>query len=97
MEIELGETSHQVSSYDELLGEFEVALDRALSGSVLPPGAAIPDGPLTLALLDIAYAARAGQPTDYLVSRACFQFARSAAAHPPPTPPTAQQHLRAVG
>jgi hypothetical protein len=89
------EASHQPVSYDELLREFKVALDRALSGSVLPPGTTIPDGPLTLALLDIAYAARAGQPTNYLVSRACFEFSLFAASQesgvPPPT-----RHLRAV-
>lgn len=67
-------------SYDELLREFKLALNRALSGSIMPPGTAIPDGPLTLALLDIAYAARNGQPTNYLVSRACFQFSQVAAA-----------------
>ncbi|UMB68161.1 hypothetical protein [Mycobacterium paraterrae] len=66
-------------SYDELLREFKLALNRALSGSIMPR-TAIPDGPLTLALLDIAYAARNGQPTNYLVSRACFQFSRVAAA-----------------
>jgi len=95
MEYALSETSHRQPSYDELLREFKIALDRALSGSVLPPGATIPDGPLTLALLDIAYAARAGQPTNYLVSRACFEFSRFAATQESEAPaPT--RHLRAV-
>jgi len=70
-------------SYDQLLREFKLALARVLSGSIMPPGTAIPDGPLTLALLDIAYAVRNGQPTNYLVSRACFQFSRVAAASEP--------------
>jgi hypothetical protein len=89
------ETPHRQLSYDELLREFKIALDRALSGSVLPPGTTIPDGPLTLALLDIAYAARAGQPTNYLVSRACFEFSQFAAGQESGVPqPT--RHLRAV-
>ena len=50
---------------------------------MLPPGTSIPDGPLTLALLDIAYAARNGEPTNYLVSRACFEFSKVAAALEP--------------
>jgi hypothetical protein len=89
------DTSQQQPSYDELLREFKVALDRALSGSVLPPGTMIPDGPLTLALLDIAYAARAGQPTNYLVSRACFEFSQFAATRESEAPPP-KRHLRAV-
>ncbi|WP_156751242.1 hypothetical protein, partial [Mycobacterium sp. 1245111.1] len=64
MEYALSDASHRQTSYDELLREFKVALERALSGSVLPPGTTISDGPLALALLDIAYAARAGQPTN---------------------------------
>jgi hypothetical protein len=95
MEYALSETSHRQPSYDELLREFKVALDRALSGSVLPPGTTIPDGPLTLALLDIAYAARAGQPTNYLVSRACFEFSQFAATQESEVPPPTR-HLRAV-
>lgn len=87
---------HHPPSYDEMLAEFKVALNRALSGSVLLPGTAIPDGPLTFALLDIAYAARAGQPTGYLVSRACFQFARVAPTHKPQLSPTTHRRLRAV-
>lgn len=89
------DTSQQRPSYDELLHEFKVALERALSGSVLPPGAMISEGPLTLALLDIAYAARAGQPTNYLVSRACFEFSRFAATQESDAPPPTR-HLRVV-
>jgi hypothetical protein len=91
-----GEASHQPPSYDQLVREFKVALNRALSGSVLPPGTAIPDGPLTLALLDIAYAARDGQPTNYLVSRACFRFSQFVAAHKSEAPPPPTRHLKAV-
>jgi hypothetical protein len=91
----LSDTQQQPPSYDELLREFKIALDRALSGSVLPPGTLIPDGPLTLALLDIAYAARAGQPTNYLVSRACFEFSQFAARQESDVPPPTR-HLRAV-
>ena len=89
------DTSQRQPSYDELLREFKLALDRALSGSVLPPGTTIPDGPLTLALLDIAYAARDGQPTNYLVSRACFEFSRFAATQESDAPPPTR-HLRVV-
>ena len=91
----LSETSHRQPSYDELLSEFKVALERALSGSVLPPGTTISDGPLTLALLDIAYAARDGQPTNYLVSRACFEFSQFAASQESEVPPPTR-HLRAA-
>jgi hypothetical protein len=96
VEVASSQASHQPPSYEELLAEFKVALNRALSGSVLLPGTALPDGPLTLALLDIAYAARDGQPTNYLVSRACFQFAQVAATGEPKVPPTTRRHLRAV-
>jgi hypothetical protein len=86
------EESSQPLSYDDLLREFKVSLSRVLSGSVLPPGTSIPDGRLTLALLDIAYAARNGEPTNYLVSRACFEFSKVAAAlEPKPT-----RHLKVV-
>lgn len=93
METAFSQASDQPVSYDQLLHEFKVALNRALSGSVLPPGTTIPDGPLTLALLDIAYAARDGQPTNYLVSRACFEFSQFAATQEAPSP---TRHLRAV-
>lgn len=95
MEYAFGETSHRQPSYDQLLREFKVALERALSGSVLPPGTTISDGALALALLDIAYAARAGQPTNYLVSRACFEFSQFAATQESDAPPPTR-HLRAV-
>jgi len=86
------EDPSQSLSYEELLHEFKVSLGRVLSGSVLPPGTSIADGPLTLALLDIAYAARNGEPTNYLVSRACFEFTKVAAAlEPKPT-----RHLKVV-
>jgi len=92
MQTAIREEPFQTPSYEDLLHEFKVSLSRVLSGSVLPPGTSIPDGPLTLALLDIAYAARNGQPTNYLVSRACFQFTKVAAAlEPKPT-----RHLKAV-
>jgi hypothetical protein len=92
MEMASDEKLTQQPSYEQLLHEFKVSLSRVLSGSVLPPGTLIPDGPLTLALLDIAYAARDGQPTNYLVSRACFQFTKVAAAlEPKPT-----RHLKVV-
>jgi hypothetical protein len=96
VETAFSEASHQPPSYDQLLREFKVALNRALSGSVLPPGTAIPDGPLTLALLDIAYAARDGQPTNYLVSRACFQFSQFVATHESEESPSTTRHLKAV-
>ena len=83
-------------SYEELLREFKIALSRVLSGSILPPGVAISDGPLTVALLDIAYAAREGRPTNHLVSRACFQFSKFAATQETKPPSPAERHLRAV-
>jgi hypothetical protein len=83
-------------TYDELLREFKTALSRVLSGSILPPGAAISNGPLTVALLDIAFAARAGQPTNYLVSRACFQFTRYATALEAEELSATPRHLKAV-
>ena len=87
---------HQSPSYDELLREFKVALNRVLSGSVLPPVDAISDAPLTVALLDIAYAAREGLPTNYLVSRACFLFSRFAATAEAESPLTPAGHLNRV-
>lgn len=95
MESKAAETSDR--SYDELLREFKIALGRVLSGSIMPPGRGIPDGPLTSALLDIAYAARDGRPTNYLVSKACFEFAQFAAAQEATTPVVATvQHLKEV-
>jgi hypothetical protein len=96
MEMAFDEKTVQSPSYAELLHEFKVSLGRVLSGSILPPGTVIPDGPLTLALLDIAYAARNGQPTNYLVSRACFQFAQFAATLEPKAPSGTARHLKAV-
>jgi hypothetical protein len=90
------ESSDQQRTYDELLREFKTALNRVLSGSTLPPGTGISDGPLTIALLDIAYAARAGEPTNYLVSRACFQFTRCAAGLEADELSATTRHLKAV-
>jgi hypothetical protein len=83
-------------TYDALMCEFKIALGRVLTGSILPPGTEILDGPLTVALLDIAYAARAGQPTNYLVSRACFQFSRLAGDFELNETSAAGRHLKAV-
>jgi hypothetical protein len=96
METAFNRKPAQPPSYEELLHEFKISLSRVLSGSVLPPGTGIPDGPLTSALLDIAYAARDGQPTNYLVSRACFQFTKVAASLEPKTPPSTPRHLKVV-
>jgi hypothetical protein len=96
LEAASNESLHQRHIYDELIREFKTALGRALSGSILLPGTAIWDGPLTVALLDIAYAARAGQPTNYLVSRACFQFSRYAADQEPNKSTATTRHLKAV-
>jgi hypothetical protein len=96
METAFDEKAAQPPSYEELLHEFKVSLSRVLSGSILPPGTAIPDGPLTLDLLDIAYAARNGQPTNYLVSRACFQFAKFARTLEPKVPSGTARHLKVV-
>ena len=96
MDTAFEDASPQPPSYDELLREFKIALSRVLSGSVMPPGNAIPDGPLTLALLDIAFAVRGGQPTNYLVSRACFEFSKFAATFEEIEPQSPARHLRAV-
>jgi hypothetical protein len=89
------DASPQPPSYDALLRDFKIALGRVLSGSVLP-GNGIPDGPLTLALLDIAFAVRDGQPTNYLVSRACFEFSKFAATFDEIEPESRARHLGAV-
>lgn len=96
MESSIVGTPDRLASYDELLREFKVALNRVLSGSTMPPGRALPDGPLTSALLEIAYAAREGRPTNYLVSRACFQFAQFAAAYEAKAPAATGRHLKVV-
>lgn len=88
---------NQSPTYEELLHEFKVALNRVLSGSVLPPVNALSDAPLTLALLDIAHAARNGLPTNYLVSRACFLFSKFAADQEAKPPLAASaRHLKRV-
>lgn len=66
-------------SYEELLRAFQAAINRVLSGAVLPPICALFDVPLALALLDVAYAVREERPTQYLVARACAAFAEYAA------------------
>jgi hypothetical protein len=93
MDVAFDDTSHP--PYDTLLREFKIALSRVLSGSTMP-GNAIPDGPLTVALLDIAFAVRAGQPTNYLVSRACFEFSKFAATTEAKLPSPGERHLKAV-
>jgi NAD(P)-dependent dehydrogenase (short-subunit alcohol dehydrogenase family) len=50
-------------AYEELLHTFKEALNRALTGAVLPPVCATFDLTLTLSLLDIAHAARQGRQT----------------------------------
>jgi hypothetical protein len=90
------ESLQQSHTYDVLMREFKIALGRVLTGSILPPGTEILDGPLTVALLDIAYAARAGQPTNYLVSRACFQFSRLAGDLELNDVSAGSRHLKAV-
>ncbi|WIM88094.1 hypothetical protein PT015_00750 [Candidatus Mycobacterium wuenschmannii] len=96
MESAFAESLRQPPTYDELLREFKTALGRVLSGSILPPGSGMYDGPLTLALLDIAFAARAGEPTNYLVSRACFEFSKLAAAVEADEPAVTPRHLEVV-
>jgi hypothetical protein len=66
-------------SYEELLHAFKDALNRVLSGAVLPPTFATFDLTLTLCLLDIAHAVRQGRRTQGLVARACEAFAVYAA------------------
>jgi hypothetical protein len=66
-------------SYDELWAEFKGALDRALAGAVLPPAFAMFDITVSLALLDVTYAARLARPTERLVTHAGHAFARYAA------------------
>lgn len=62
-------------SYEDLVREFKLALNRALVGGTLPAVTVLADVPLTLALLDICHAAQNHRPTQYLVSRACAAFA----------------------
>jgi hypothetical protein len=66
-------------SYEELLHTFKDALNRVLTGAVLPATCAILDITLTLSLLDIAHAVRQGRQTQSLVARACEAFAVYAA------------------
>ncbi|HEX4394039.1 MAG TPA: hypothetical protein VH084_21245 [Mycobacterium sp.] len=66
-------------SYQELLHTFKDALNRVLTGAVLPPTCAILDIALTLSLLDIAHAVRQGRQTQSLVARACEAFSVYAA------------------
>jgi len=75
-------------SYEEMLQAFKDALDRVLSGAVLPPTAATFNLTLTLCLLDIAHAVRQGRRTQSVVTRACEAFAEYAAdeAVRPPIP-----------
>lgn len=89
---------NELLPYDDLVEIFEAALARALSGSVMPPSPALPDGPLISALIEIAHAVREGLPTNYLVSRACSHFAQLAARQDEaaePAPAEAQ-HLKAI-
>ncbi|UMB70651.1 hypothetical protein [Mycobacterium paraterrae] len=65
--------------YPNLVRAFNAAISSVLAGAVLPPISAMFDPPLTLALLDVAYAAREERPTQYLVARACAAFATYAA------------------
>lgn len=71
-------------SYEELVQVFKDALNRVLSGAVLPPTCATFDLTLTLSLLDVAHAVREGRPTGPLVTRACGAFAEYAAAQEVP-------------
>jgi hypothetical protein len=65
--------------YPALARAFKEAINSVLAGAVLPPISAMFDPPLTLALLDVAYAVREERPTQYLVARACAAFATYAA------------------
>lgn len=78
---ELAWMGHQVAplSYEELLATFKEALNRVLTGALLPPTCVTFDLPLTLSLLDVADAVRQGRRTQGLVTRACGAFADYAA------------------
>lgn len=62
------------ASYEELLAEFNAALDSALSGVAPDPTGATLSPTLLMSLDDIAGAVRDKRPTQNLITLACAAF-----------------------
>ena len=62
------------ASYEELLAEFNAALDSALSGTAPVKASATLSPTLLMSLNDIANAVRDNRPTQNLITLACAAF-----------------------